>query len=157
MTYDSIAIIRDGRMIQSIEGDRESYTDQDLVCGTVIYQLVPSVLGMDPCAAPSECRVKDIPPTEEEQQFVRADVTADGTVNITDPVVLLSFLFRGEAPPSCQKSADADDNGTVNIADAVSVLNFLFSAGPHPAAPFPDCCTDPTEDTLGCESFTACQ
>ena len=154
--YQSIAILRDGRIIQRLEGDEESFTDHDMVCGTVVYQLVPIVLGIEPCETPPECKITDIPPPGVDLQFVRADTNADGRVNISDPVTLLSFLFAGEAPPSCQKSADADDNGTVNISDATVILNYLFAAGPRPAPPFRECCTDPTEDSLGCLGIPQC-
>ncbi len=83
--------------------------------------------------------------------FVRGDVSGDGKLDLTDPIALLDFLFRGDTPSDCHDALDADDNGTVNIADAVMLLNFLFAGGAPPSTPFPEPGADPTEDTLECE------
>lgn len=88
--------------------------------------------------------------------FQRADVNADGTLSITDAVALLSYLFRGTAEPSCQKTADADDDGELQLTDAVYTLDFLFRDGPPPKEPFPDCASDPTLDGLGCQAHPPC-
>jgi hypothetical protein len=51
----------------------------------------------------------------------------------------------------CADAADADDSGAIDLADAIHLLSALFLGGPAPAAPFPACGTDPTEDALDCE------
>jgi hypothetical protein len=90
-------------------------------------------------------------------RYVRADVNADGTGDLSDAVFLLSFLFLGGAPPSCDKSADSNDSASVDLSDAVFVLNHLFSGGPAPPEPFGECGLDPTEDGLDCVSFPPCE
>ncbi len=89
-------------------------------------------------------------------RFVRGDTDADGSVKITDAVTVLNFLFLGNVAPPCISAADADDDGSVAITDAVRILSFLFSGGLAPQPPFPECGTDPTEDTLECVSFDRC-
>jgi hypothetical protein len=95
--------------------------------------------------------------------FLRGDANADRTVNLTDPVFLLNFLFLGDEGPTCLDSADADDDGIVNISDAIFVLGFLFMGGGAPPDPGPDICgIDLTEDqvlggNLGCEDFAPCE
>ncbi len=97
-------------------------------------------------------------------RFVRGDVNADGTINITDPIALLGFQFLGGATPSCLDAADDDDDGALNITDGIHLLNFLFLAGPPPAPPTSatssydasHCGTDPSADPLGCASFGPC-
>ncbi len=89
-------------------------------------------------------------------EFLRADVNADGGVNIADSVFLLNALFvPGSPAPSCPDAADINDDGSTNIADAIYLLNALFVPG-SPAVPEPStatggCGADPTtSDALEC-------
>ena len=75
------------------------------------------------------------------------DVTADGTLNITDMVAQLNFMFGGGGLPECYvvpgsdpivvtptgtAILDYDGDGNINITDPVAGLNGLFSGGdPH--------------------------
>ena len=87
-----------------------------------------------------------------DPRFVRGDVTQDGGVDIADAVRLLQFLFMGAEEPSCKAAADADNSGALQLTDAVALLNHLFLGGATPAAPFPECGSDPrNSDGLGCE------
>lgn len=90
------------------------------------------------------------------RQFTRADANDDGTVNITDAISILGYLFLGQTTPTCIKAVDTDDTGTVNLTDALFVLNRLFTGGPPPPPPFTQCGVDPTEDNLTCDEFTGC-
>ena len=97
-------------------------------------------------------------------RFVRGDVNADGSIDITDPIVFLGFQFLGGAEPSCLDAADDNDDGGLDITDGIHILNFLFLAGPPPAPPTSGkttydashCGTDPSSDPLGCASFGPC-
>ena len=84
--------------------------------------------------------------------FLRGDVDGSGRIAIPDAIRILLHLFQGDglAVP-CADAADADDSGTIDLADAIHLLSGLFLGGPAPAAPFPGCGADPTEDALGCE------
>lgn len=82
--------------------------------------------------------------------FVRGDANADGSVDLSDAVVTLLYLFDGR-DVTCLDALDADDSGTVALTDAVRVLEYLFRGGAAPAAPFPTAGTDPTiGDSLDC-------
>ena len=96
-----------------------------------------------------------VSPEDGSGLFVRADSNADGAVDISDPVLTLSWLFGPDGPgPFCIKPLDADDDGVVGLSDPIYTLTFLFQGGPAPGAPFPACGEDPTEDVLiDCESF----
>ncbi|MBI4602295.1 MAG: hypothetical protein HY721_10075, partial [Planctomycetes bacterium] len=96
-------------------------------------------------------------PRALERPFVRGDASADGQVNITDPIFVLGYLFLGGAAPSCLDAADTDDNGQLQVTDAVRVLSYLFLGGPEPASPWASCGLDPTPESLTCESFPRCQ
>jgi hypothetical protein len=82
--------------------------------------------------------------------FLRGDSTADGEVNITDPIRTLNSLFLGMGDLPCPDAADANDDAMVNITDPIFTLNYLFTGGSSPPAPGPDACgADPSEDGLG--------
>lgn len=88
--------------------------------------------------------------------FIRGDANGDGALGITDPVVVLNWLFLGGASLPCEKTADADDDGVLRLTDTVYVLNYLFFSGIPPAEPFPLCGHDPTEDLLPCAPRVYC-
>jgi hypothetical protein len=89
--------------------------------------------------------------------FLRGDADAGGSLEITDGIRILGFLFLGRpAALDCPDAADADDSGELNITDGIYVLSFLFTGGPAPPAPFPRCGPDPTPDRLECPQFTGC-
>ncbi|MEM7231673.1 MAG: YbhB/YbcL family Raf kinase inhibitor-like protein [Planctomycetota bacterium] len=84
----------------------------------------------------------------------RGDVNDDGTINLTDAVSTLNYLFANGEGPVCLAAADADANGQLNISDPVFVLRFLFLAGDAPSplsgAEQGDCSG---EFTLGSSAF----
>jgi arylsulfatase A-like enzyme len=95
-------------------------------------------------------------PAQESPRFVRGDVNADGSIDISDGVATLLFLFGGGTTLSCVDAADPNDTGDVDVSDAIFVFNYLFLGGVQPSVPFPDCGADPTQDDLGCLGFDPC-
>lgn len=91
-----------------------------------------------------------------DEAFVRGDANANGAIEITDGIAILSSLFTDRFRPSCQDAADFDDNGALNITDGIWLLHYLFGGGIEPRPPFPVCGVDPTEDELGCDTFEPC-
>ncbi|MBI4602590.1 MAG: hypothetical protein HY721_11580 [Planctomycetes bacterium] len=63
---------------------------------------------------------------------LRGDFDLDDTLNITDAVAILNFLFLGAEPPRCNLLVDANADGDSNLSDAVFVLVYLFLGGPAP-------------------------
>ncbi len=93
------------------------------------------------------------------QEFLRGDANADGSVNITDGIFVLNYLFLGGPAPPCLEAANPNDDDSINITDGIYVLNYLFLGGPDPAPPGPsDCGAEPlgSPSYLGCDSFPAC-
>ena len=96
-------------------------------------------------------------------RLVRGDANSDGSINLTDGVIPLLYLFSGGAEPTCMDAADTNDTGAIEITDAIIVFSWLFSGGDAPASPSPtspgylttDCGEDATDDGLGCESPAA--
>jgi hypothetical protein len=90
-------------------------------------------------------------------EFQRGDADASGRLDVTDAIHVLDYLFRGGASALvCKDAGDADDNGRIELSDAIFILRALFQKGGSPAAPFPACGADPTEDELDCASWGAC-
>jgi hypothetical protein len=89
--------------------------------------------------------------------FLRGDADASGRLDVTDAIRVLDYLFRGAGDAlTCKDAADVNDNGQIELSDAIFVLHSLFQNGGTPAAPFPFCGPDPTDDTLDCASWTEC-
>jgi CD109 antigen len=84
------------------------------------------------------------------RNFVRGDLNGDGTVDLSDAVGILGYLFLGETVPTCLDAGDVNDDGSIEITDSILLLNHLFLGGPPPLAPFPAAGPDPTEDSLDC-------
>jgi len=82
--------------------------------------------------------------------LLRGDANNDLTVDVSDPVIIYSWLFNGEPAPVCADAADANDDGEVDITDSIFLFVYLFLGGPPPSQPFPYCGPDPTEDSLDC-------
>ena len=89
-------------------------------------------------------------------EFLRGDPNADGRVDLSDAVGILSFLFVGVREPSCRDSADVNDDGVVDSSDAVSVFSFLFRGGQPFVAPTSVCDHDRTLDAVDCVSYPPC-
>jgi hypothetical protein len=88
--------------------------------------------------------------------FVRGDVNADGTVDLSDPVAVLLHLFLQDPRVECLKAADANDDGSVDLADPVYLLQHLFAGGAAAPAPRLACGPDETPDDLSCDGFPLC-
>ena len=91
-------------------------------------------------------------------RFRRGDPDDNGSIQLTDGIFILNFLFLGGSDPICFDAADADNNGSVQLTDGIFILNFLFLGGEAPPAPGLDCGEDTAEpdDGLGCETFNSC-
>ncbi|MEM7234257.1 MAG: hypothetical protein AAF517_18915 [Planctomycetota bacterium] len=94
----------------------------------------------------------------QAQSFSRGDVDRDGRRTVFDAFVVLEHLFsvRSDRVTVCEDAADTNDDGCIDVADPIYSHRSLFANGPSPAAPFPGCGEDPTEDALGCEFPSRC-
>ena len=102
----------------------------------------------------------------DDPKFVRGDSNSSGTIDLTDGIRTLNFLFTGGPEPTCLDAADSSDDGVLGINDAIQVFSYLFTGGGAPKDPGPttavypatDCGVDPTDDDLGCAVMsTTCQ
>jgi len=85
--------------------------------------------------------------------FIRGDGNKDDVVDLSDPIYLLDWIFRGMPPPPCLEAANANNDSIIDLSDPIWLLQYLFKGGPPPSEPFPNAGLDPSQgDTLGCES-----
>ena len=73
--------------------------------------------------------------------FIRGDTNADGSVTVTDAVVLFGELFGSIPVGPCPRSGDLNNDGLRNISDVITLLMSLLSDGPAFIAPYPNCGT----------------
>lgn len=143
-----------GNLAGNMTGASTALTFDTVTSGSLpVENLV--VIGTTPHVPNFDHGTVDLAPGSSSPQFVRADVNADGAVNLADAIATLQFLFSGGIV-TCEDSADINDDGSVNVADGVSLLSYLFSGGTEPGSPFPGCGSDLTADPVECDSFAAC-
>jgi len=91
-----------------------------------------------------------------EGRFRRGDTNGDTTVDISDAVTMLMWLFSGGAPPGCMDAADSNADGDPDLSDAVYTLTFLFQGGDAPPLPGPTSCGPAPNPIRGCQSYPNC-
>ncbi|GEM_PF-3814155 len=64
--------------------------------------------------------------------YKAGDASGDGTVNISDAVYLIAYIFAGGDPPDPMVAGDANCDGPVNISDAVYLIAYIFAGGSAP-------------------------
>ena len=98
-----------------------------------------------------QATIRGLLPPPAAASFLRGDANGDSSVDISDAVAVLLYLFGGRPVLPCDDAADVDDSGAVAISDAIGLLNYLFKNGTAPRAPFPAAGTDPTtSDPMTC-------
>jgi len=54
------------------------------------------------------------------------------TIDISDLVYLVTYMFQGGPPPPIFEEADVDASGEINIADLIHLVMYMFQDGPDP-------------------------
>jgi protocatechuate 3,4-dioxygenase beta subunit len=63
------------------------------------------------------------------------DVTGEGTINVTDVIFLINYLYIGGPAPVPLMTGDANCDGRINITDVIHIINYLYIGGPSPCNP----------------------
>jgi IPT/TIG domain len=82
-------------------------------------------------------------------EFTRGDADGNGSLEITDGIAILAYLFQGGST-DCREALDVNDDGELEITDGINLLDFLFQGGIRPPEPFRVKGIDPTPDALYC-------
>jgi len=64
--------------------------------------------------------------------FICGDADGDGEINISDPVFLIEYIFKGGPPPVPEAAGNVNCDGDINIGDVVYLINYIFKGGPPP-------------------------
>ena len=64
--------------------------------------------------------------------YVCGDTNADETVNLSDAVYIINYVFRGGSEPDPYHSGNVNCDSTVNVSDAVWLINYIFVGGNDP-------------------------
>jgi hypothetical protein len=96
------------------------------------------------------------PVPAENYLFIRGDFHADGSLDLSDALAVVFYLFRDAGGPTCLDAGDANDDGALDVGDPVYILRHLFAGGPPPPSPFPECAPDQSLDLLGCAEQSSC-
>ncbi len=86
-------------------------------------------------------------------RFLRGDSNDDGSVDVSDAVAVLGYLFQGGTAPYCADAADANDDGSVDIGDSIVILRSLFQGSARIRPPYPRAGYDRTPDELDCDIY----
>jgi hypothetical protein len=60
------------------------------------------------------------------------DANGDGSVDISDVVFLIAYIFSGGSAPSPLLAGDANCDSAVDISDVVYLIAYIFSGGSAP-------------------------
>lgn len=82
--------------------------------------------------------------------FRRGDANCDGSINVTDAIVVLSHLFSNRNDLCCTMAADTNGDNALNLTDPIYFLSYLFRAGGQIAPPGENCGTIP-QGALSCD------
>ncbi len=87
-----------------------------------------------------------------EYGFIRGEVNADGEIDLSDGVFILSYLFlQGAEIPICLDAADTTDDAQIDVSDGIRIFGFLFTGTEPPVDPLESPGQDPTDDDdFGC-------
>ncbi|MGE4618267.1 MAG: hypothetical protein AAEJ04_00500 [Planctomycetota bacterium] len=146
--YQELTLIVDGVVTANLPGDTTTFSVQ-LTEELIDYNFEISGLGACGESLPAtSCIAMCLP-----ERFKRGDVNSDGTLDISDAIGTLNYLFQNLAVV-CLDAVDTNDDAAVDISDAVSVLNYIFAGGLPPAPPGPlECGVDTTDDGLDCAGY----
>ena len=64
--------------------------------------------------------------------YICGDANGDLTVNVSDAVSIINFVFVGGQEPDPYQSGDTNCDGSINVSDAVWIINFVFVGGNDP-------------------------
>jgi hypothetical protein len=86
--------------------------------------------------------------------FIRGDANQDLTVELSDAISVLDYLFNGSLDDRCLDTMDADGDRELAVTDAIYLIQYQFLGGTPPPPPFPGCSVDPQGgDAIPCREY----
>ncbi|MEM7233204.1 MAG: hypothetical protein AAF517_13595 [Planctomycetota bacterium] len=68
----------------------------------------------------------------QSREVIAGDVDANGHIDATDAINILSFLFLA-GTPVCPNAGDVNGDQSINLSDAIGLLHFLFLGASPPS------------------------
>ncbi len=65
-------------------------------------------------------------------QYICGDAQGDESINVSDAVYIINYVFVGGAAPDPLEAADANCDSSINVSDAVWIINYVFVGGNLP-------------------------
>jgi hypothetical protein len=76
---------------------------------------------------------RTVDPTEiYPPEYTCGDTEGSGSVNVSDIVYLISYVFADGPPPDPVQGGDVDCNAVINVSDIVFLISFVFGDGYAP-------------------------
>lgn len=95
-----------------------------------------------------ECDNCPAMPNPGNAMLKTGDLNGDANRTSADIILMVGYVFKGEAEPEpCESIADVDCSTLVNSADIINMVNHVFKGGPEPC----DVCSAFTEPSLNCQ------
>jgi len=79
--------------------------------------------------------IDDIEVIPNQPNSICGDCNGDSSVNVSDVVYLINYLYIGGPEPFPLPSGDVNCDSGINISDVVYLINYLFIGGPPPSCP----------------------
>jgi hypothetical protein len=79
--------------------------------------------------------IDDIEIIPNQPNFICGDCNGDSSVDVSDVVYLINYLFVGGPGPVLYQSGDVNHDLEEDVADVVYLINYLFIDGPPPSCP----------------------
>ncbi len=66
------------------------------------------------------------------EPYRAGDVNKNGSINLTDIIYLVNYLYKGGPGPNPSWLGDVTFDGVTNLVDLVFLVNFIYKGGPGP-------------------------
>jgi hypothetical protein len=145
--YRSSTSLDPGTRLNAAPISGTSYEDGGLLPGVYHYRV--TALGNSkegPSSSPLQATIQ-----APQGRFQRGNCNGNASVDISDAIFFLHYLFTNGADPPCLEACDSNGDLEKDISDAVFVLLFLFTGG-RPPGLFPAC----EETPEACPALAAC-
>jgi hypothetical protein len=96
------------------------------------YAFIITVTDSDTPANIDSMRISMVISEPPQPPYICGDANSDETVNVSDAVYIINYVFVGGDPPDPPESGDANCDETCNVSDAVWLINFVFTGGNIP-------------------------
>ena len=63
------------------------------------------------------------------ETYPAGEINGDGSVNVSDAVSLINYIFSSGDAPVDMSSADVNNDCKVNVSDAVCIISYVFGGG----------------------------